>query len=272
MITAPTAGLSQRRSWTLVPAMHWYPRDARTRLRSSSKHAWTRPSMNRAWREWPKDSHQRNKKDHGRSLYRHRYAVARVIAGNIPVKTESPVNYRWGIKQASQNQNIGLLSKVRTAIHAQNRPGVQFVQSSKKRLAWKTSKNSKFMQPINRGQFSKLFSGTIDGRLTTVLLALLIASLDTTKQFQAIISRWRRKPSCKKRSLLWSQWSNLHHCFIATFELACDTERMNEKAAKWFLPFFSYNARTTTLNDGLSAAAHIAPVLTSVSTVEPRAQ
>lgn len=48
--------------------------------------------------------------------------------------------------------------------------------------------------------------------------------------------------------------------------------RIHEEAAMWILPFFVKDALATILNNCVSAATHIAPVIASVNTIEPMIQ
>lgn len=60
--------------------------------------------------------------------------------------------------------------------------------------------------------------------------------------------------------------------FVATFNLACDTNAIYESAAIWLLPFFVKNILATTLNSRMPTAAYINLVAASVSTTEPLIQ
>lgn len=60
--------------------------------------------------------------------------------------------------------------------------------------------------------------------------------------------------------------------FLVIFKLACDNNRNHKKAALCVLPFFVKNAHSTILNSSMPAAAHNAPLVSSVKTTKPLIQ
>lgn len=60
--------------------------------------------------------------------------------------------------------------------------------------------------------------------------------------------------------------------FLATFNLACNTNNIRENAAMWALPFFVKNAIKMTCNCSMSVDAHKTPAVALVNTFEPLIQ
>lgn len=198
--------------------------------------------------------------------------MPRMIAGNIAMNTKRP----WRQEKGSYNQPQAKKS-VRYPkfgpwlMHHIFWARLLYSRSLRKLSLWRTFATASHSDGTKAAVSSNCRKGARAERLNTITINLTIALLATRKLPRAIFLFQDGEASqvADRSAHLRSQWSTFYHIFLHFMQTDVRHQLIYEEVAMWVLPFFETIAFVTMLHSCMSAATHIALVVSSINTVEP---